>query len=291
MSAVLQRHALRTADGALLDVLEGRVSGPSKGVVILLHAMMADRRSMRHVAAALWAQGFDTVAASFRGRGPTSAYQRRDWSYDDLVAFDVPTVVDHARRMNRGPVSLVGHSLGGHVTTASLASGRCTLDGLVLVGSNIWLPRHDDDRVRRQMRTQALRAMASMVMLYGRVPARSWGVGSADEAASYAADLKRYWSTNQWVSRDGTIDYLERARHIDLPVLVVVSRDDALLGHRMGAMNFAKEIGDGKPDIWFAGRGSGGIEAPLDHMGLCMSKNAGPLWCRAAEWIASATAT
>jgi predicted alpha/beta hydrolase len=122
---------VHTSDG---HVLRAMVREPERGqrlrgVAVLAHAMFARKseweRGGRGLSSFLNALGWRTIAFDFRGHGEsgTGAAKGGRWTYEDLVARDLPAVVDGARARARGRrVIVVGHSLGGHVAAAAQAS-------------------------------------------------------------------------------------------------------------------------------------------------------------------------
>ena len=143
---------VETSDGWVLDVDRRDPRGMRKGAVVLLHAMMVDRRSMdrprgQGLASFLSNAGWEVYLADFRGHGESGPDPKRggSWTYDDLVYKDVPALVAAARE-NGGPVYVMGLSLGGHVSAASAGARACDPDGLVLMSANVWMPRLEPSR-------------------------------------------------------------------------------------------------------------------------------------------------
>lgn len=288
---------VEAADGWVLDVRRLPAEGPRRGVAVLGHAMMVDRRSLDRPAgegfASLLAQrGWEVLLADVRGHGasgPTPA-EGGAWSYDDLVRLDLPALVDAARAACPGDfVWLVGHSLCGHVSAAAAGSGAYARppDGHVLLAANVWMPRLDRSRRRRALRSLNVAAFDLARRLVGHVPARRLGVGPADEAGPYAADLVRMWRRDRWGSADGRFDYLEGLSRIRGPVLNVVGRGDRLLAHAVGARAWTDRIPGA--EFWLAGRGAHGLAFDPDHMGLVTDPRARPLWAEVADWMQAHT--
>ena len=104
----------------------------------MAHAMFARQSAFKFVAPLFRDRGWRVVTFDFRGHGKSAC---SDFGYDDFVERDLPAVVECVRARNeRGPVALLGHSLGGHVALAAQGCGLVSLDALVLVaGANLWL--------------------------------------------------------------------------------------------------------------------------------------------------------
>src|SRR5690349_3080658 len=91
--------AVACADGWVLHG-EVVVGAPPVAVAVVSHAMMVDRRTLdrprgRGLVSSLAAGGIACVVADLRGHGNSGprAGEGGDWSYDDLVELDVPTLV------------------------------------------------------------------------------------------------------------------------------------------------------------------------------------------------------
>lgn len=278
--------AIRCADGTALHA--DRLPGRGRGVVVLLHAMMVDRRSLDRPAGAglaseLAGAGFEVWNTDFRGHGLSGSLG--PWTYDDLVRQDLPALVSAARAHGRGPVWVMGLSLGGHVALASVAEGACAPDGLVLLSANVWRPADDPHPGRRVAREVALRGTLAVSRAVGRFPSRRLGAGPADESLPYLEDLARFWRDDRWASRDG-VDWGARSAGVRIPVLAVAGRGDRLLAHPVGARSFVSRV----PGHRFAavGRGDLGLRHDPDHIGLGADPRCRPVWAWLAAWLRAA---
>src|SRR5262249_28713839 len=179
----------RTSDGVMLRLDRVRARGERRGVVVCLHAMMTDGRYFGArrddgFAMGLAETGLEVYVADFRGHGrsvPPHAGQD-DWSFDDLVELDLPAIIaavcDRAR-CAPDEVSLLGHSLGGLVAAAGLATGRIPRPRtLVLAATSVWL---GETAARRALMT----AYRGVTALFGKAPVRALRVGTADESPTY----------------------------------------------------------------------------------------------------------
>lgn len=265
------------ADGQPLggDVLEAR--GEPRAIVILLHAMMADRRAFRGdrgLPGVLAADGCECWLADFRGRGRSPA---ASFIYDDLVRYDVPAFVSAARA--RGlPVAIVGHSLGAHVALA--AAAQAPADAYVLLAGNVWLPGLDPSRRRRLARSVAMHAFLA-ASARGTFPARALRIGVVDEPRAYVSDLVRFWRSGRWGSRDG-VDYLEALARVDAPVLAMTGAGDQLMAHAIGAATFARHLP--RSEFRVVGRQTGFATDP-GHMGLVTDSASRPAWEAVSGWL------
>jgi len=261
-------------------------------VAVVGHAMMVDRRTLdrprgRGLVSTLAARGIACVVADLRGHGKSGprADQGGDWSYDDLVEEDVPTLVAFARaRFPSLPLACVGHSLFGHVSLAHLSRhADAEIDALVLLAVNVANPSWRLDSVRGLQRRAGVELMGLMTRIFGRLPARRLRYGSDDEARSYVADFLRNGRARTWRARDG-FDYWAALPRIDRPVLALVGAGDRFMSPPDDAHAVAGRI----PDAQFrvVGRATGLAFDP-DHMGLVLDERARPAWDQAAGFIRS----
>lgn len=263
--------SVTTSDGAALR-LERTPARPDlgarRGVVLCLHAMMADGGYFRRFASALAEDGYDVVVGSFRGRPYTRG---DDWTFDDLVDFDLPALATGAAKacgVTIGEVTIVGHSLGGLVASAGLATGRIPRPrSLALVAACVW--RGETWRRRALMATYLRAAKA-----FGRAPIRLLRLGNADEAKSYVAQLASWSRTGRWTSTRG-VDYLAALSSIDAPVRSCASVRDWMCTPR-DAAEIAGRIPSALP-MRLVGRAHGDAVDP-DHFGLVTRTELLPLW-------------
>ncbi|MGZ3428506.1 MAG: alpha/beta fold hydrolase [Polyangia bacterium] len=271
------------------------VDAPPVAVAIVGHAMMVDRRTLdrprgRGLVSSLAARGVACVVADLRGHGRSGprADEGGDWSYDDLVEHDVPTLVAFARsRFPDLPLTCVGHSLFGHVSLAHLARHPdADVDALVLLAVNVanpsWRRRTLDDARRRI----GIEAMGLLGRLFGRLPARRLRYGSDDEAGGYVRDFVRNGRARRWLARDG-FDYWDALARIDRPLYALVGAGDRFMSPPEDARAVAARV----PGAQFrvVGRASGLAFDP-DHMGLVLDERARPAWDQVAELIRSVRA-
>lgn len=130
MSARLERH-LRVEDGTALSVTDWRVDSP-RGDVLLVHGLGEHAGRYSPLAAWLNARGFAVRAYDQVGHGASDG-RRGGLKTDSQLVGHLEAVFDATAREAEGrPVTLLGHSLGGLVVAAAVASGRVRPHGLVM---------------------------------------------------------------------------------------------------------------------------------------------------------------
>jgi len=214
----------RTADGVTLHIERVPAVGARRAVVVCLHAMMTDGRYFRRFADALAREGCDVLVPDFRGHGRSSLRAGRDdWSFDDLVEFDLPAIIA-ATDCDPRELALLGHSLGGLVTTAALGIGAIPPPRLLLLpATSVWLLGPDGPLARRALMSLYRHVTAAL----GRAPIRALRIGSADEPATFVRQLTGWTRAARWTSLRG-IDYLAAMRMITTRVIPFVGTTDKL---------------------------------------------------------------
>jgi pimeloyl-ACP methyl ester carboxylesterase len=131
-------HTATTGDGWGLALYRYRPTPSARPLphepVILCHGMLSNRFNVdldecHSVARHLRSAGFDIWVMELRGRGRsrragTGGLWPFDWTIDDYIRHDVPTVIDYVcRTAGADGVHWVGHSLGGMILYAACALG------------------------------------------------------------------------------------------------------------------------------------------------------------------------
>lgn len=289
-----REQIISAADGWQLNVVD--LSRPNPvATVIVGHAMMVDRRTMWRknrlcIASTFVDAGLRVLVPDQRGHGrsgPTPA-EGGDWSYRDLVD-DTAAYVDLARRLEPElPVALVGHSLFGHTSLAYLGlHPEVEVAALVALAVNIWGRAWDPTRGRWLRKYATIVAATGFAKLWGYLPARRFGLGSADEAATYWRDLAGFVFHDKWgVPGEEGVDYHAGLAHVRCPVLHVVSDGDRLAGNAEDALNFTstlphREVLRLGPECEVEALRS----LMPDHMPLVTSPRSVPIWREVAAWL------
>jgi predicted alpha/beta hydrolase len=253
--------------------------------------MMASRRMWNNpeeqgVAAVLNEHGLRTLALDFRGHGESgpSASRGGRWSYDDLVREDVPVLCRAAReRWPNARLTLVGHSLGGHVSLASLSTSRADADAVAVLATNVWMPSQEPNPLLRARKGAAVRLCEVATRMRGYFPARALSLGSNDEAAPFMESWIGWWKRDRWTSDDLATDYQATLSKLRIPVLAMASLGDHYLCTSACAYRFIKTVPPEWTTIEVVRRADDGGPAP-DHMQLVTTRAAASAWHRVAEF-------
>jgi alpha-beta hydrolase superfamily lysophospholipase len=112
---------LATDDGLDLFLHDWPLAAP-RGTVLLVHGLGEHGGRYAHVAASLNAWGWRVLAHDQRGHGRSGGERGRIAS-DDALLRDLARVIDVARAEQRGPLLLLGHSMGGLIASRFVAEG------------------------------------------------------------------------------------------------------------------------------------------------------------------------
>jgi pimeloyl-ACP methyl ester carboxylesterase len=217
--------ARRTALGEL--VLRGEAFGEGLPVVGL-HGLTATRRNVFHGSLLLARSGTRLVTYDARGHGDSDPAPRRDaYGYDELVD-DLEAVV---ATVARTPPLLVGVSMGAATALAAALRSQVEAAGLVLVTPPA-LSRHDEpipvDELAAALEVGDLDRAASLALPAALAP--RW------RAVAHAAVRQRFARHRQPRAVADALRVVSRSplpfaggdlARLELPVLVVGSRDDA----------------------------------------------------------------
>ncbi len=280
MSEALEPRALEIGDGEVRLAGEEVGQGPP---IVLLHGLTATRRYVVHGSVALARRGRRLVSYDARGHGDSDpAPPGSGYSYEELTG-DLRRALDHAA--GDEPAVLAGHSMGAHTAVALALTGGANLAALVLIcPASLGAPLPDEalrgwDRLADGLERSGVEGFLEA---YGadleaeekwretllRISKDRLGRHRHPEAVAEAL---------RQVPRSSPFESLSELEFVDLPALVVGSRDEADPGHpyavaeawaeRIPGAGFLSEEPGSSPLAWQGGRLSRAIADFLDREG------------------------
>jgi alpha-beta hydrolase superfamily lysophospholipase len=127
--------SLHTTDGLKLHLSHHPAGTAAHGIVVLVHGLGEHLGRYAHVIAHLNGWGWHVLAYDQRGHGRSEGARGRLATGHDLLD-DLSHVIDAARTAHRGPLVLLGHSMGGLVVARFAADTKAPwwrpVDGLVM---------------------------------------------------------------------------------------------------------------------------------------------------------------
>ncbi|MGH9867856.1 MAG: alpha/beta fold hydrolase [Candidatus Polarisedimenticolia bacterium] len=249
-------HSAPTPDGWLLALYRYRPPGlDGAGVpVILCHGLLSNRFNVdlyeeASLARYLRGRGLDVWVMELRGHGGSrreTGSARFDWTLDDYVQRDLPSVVSYVQRATGAArVHWFGHSLGG-----MLLYGACAIPGfasriqsaVVCDAPAVFGPLQRGTRIGRAYSRLVPVVPPAMVLPFlgpamwvaPSLLLRRHGVGNRRLAlrllanaiipwgcSRVLADLCRILEAGRFTSADGRLDYEAGLSNVTFPLLVL----------------------------------------------------------------------
>jgi pimeloyl-ACP methyl ester carboxylesterase len=279
-----------TEPRAFVVAPEPRLRGETAGdgpPVVLCHGITATRRYVLHGSSALPRAGYAVTTYDARGHGESDpAPVGEGYGYPELVA-DLERVVE--ARLGDERFVLGGHSMGAHTAAAYALRHPERLAGLVLIGPT-YLGRIEETSIvyweglAAALEQGGVEAFVEYLSAEGGTdPAwRSSVLRFTRERMLLQRNPGALAQALRETTRSRPFESLEELRSLDLPALVVASRDEADPGHPFAAAEaYAKALPQGRlvsegegesPLAWQGGRLSRAIAAFCGEAGVLQSK-------------------
>jgi pimeloyl-ACP methyl ester carboxylesterase len=261
------------------------LAGESAGegpAIVLLHGLTANRRYVLHGSRYLPRHGHRTIAYDARGHGASDpAPEGAGYTYEELAA-DLRTVLDAV--VGNGRCVLAGASMGAHTIAAHALGGDDRLAGVVLIGPAFTGAALGEEDMER----------------WDRLAAGLERGGAEGFVDAFVDDLDPRWRETQLriardrlgvhehpeavaralreVPRSRPFEHLAELEFLELPALVVASRDEADPEHpyavaeawaeRLPQGRLVSEPQDASPLAWQGGRLSREIAGFCEHLEL-----------------------
>jgi len=178
-------------------------------------------------------KGLNVVTADLRGHGDSGIRPNRtsDFGYGDMVLYDWPCIIDQTK--NHFPYSLeiiLGHSLGGQLSTLYLSEHPEKATGLILVAApslyyRDWPFPHG---LRLLLMTQTFALIASVL---GYHPGKKLSIGGT-EAKRLVCDWARITRKGRYDMIRKGVDYEKLSGNLEMPVLAISFSDDGFAPKR-----------------------------------------------------------
>jgi alpha-beta hydrolase superfamily lysophospholipase len=197
----LEHDHATTADGNTLAIRRLHVAGGAP--VLMLHGFGTNLNEWdlpsQSFARYLAQQGFDVWMGNWRriGQAPERSTGRAGYTFDDVMGYDVPALVDHVARTTGQRPFLVGHSMGAMIAYAYLEGAQLTQQvvGQRLVWTGLWFGLQQVSALRVSADPQLAAArnagIRGLIAIAGP-PRMKW----SDQATFYDFWQHDYWDYN-----------------------------------------------------------------------------------------------
>ena len=265
---------------------------PAAPLVMASHAMWVDRRTLTRrgppsVVSALQDAGLNVCLVDLRGHGESGphATDGADFSYDDIVRYDLPAIFRYGRtRMPNAHLTVLGHSLTGHA--AMIAAGLATEnvpDAIVGIASNLWLPKLDRNARTSLSKQLALTAWSLVAGRKGHFDAKRMRLGQWGVPAAYVQQFAEMFTRNQLGPSGGRAEYEEALRRVHIPIYTLASEGDRILSTPDNVAAFMALMPHAAVTRRVLWRRDGAPQP--DHMGLVLNPECEDEWHAIAAWI------
>ncbi len=278
-----QKITIKSGDGAASQITLFRTTDSDATVIICMPAMGVWASYYEPLAHELVLSGRNVITADLRGKGESLVKPCRgcDFGYHEMVYYDWPEIVEQANHLfPHSRKVLLGHSLGGQLSTLYMSATPGEIDGLVLVACPSvhyrgWPFPHN---IRILLMTQAFRFVAGLL---GYFPGKRLGFAGT-ESKTHITDWAYTTLTGRYKPRNSTRNYEALLLHLKAPVLAISFSDDGF-APRTAVERLCAKIPGTQLTHWYVTPQELGLDT-LGHVGWV--KRCQPVVKRISEWLA-----
>ena len=195
--------------------------------IICMPAMGVSARFYEPLAHNFVKKGLNVVTADLRGHGDSGIRPTRasDFGYGDMVVYDWPCIIDQTKNyFPDSPRIILGHSLGGQLSTLYLSEKPEKATALILVAAPSLYYR--DWPFPRDLRILLMTQMFALIAgILGYHPGNKLRVGRT-EARQLIYDWARITRKGRYDMIRKGVDYEKLSRNLEMPVLSISFSDD-----------------------------------------------------------------
>ncbi len=226
---LMEEQAIRMRDGAQSRITVFHDGVGASPVIVCMPAMGTPAKYYEPLAMNLFEKGFNVITADLRGNGKSSVRASRstDFGFHEMISHDWPVIVEMAReRFPNRPVFLLGHSLGGQLSSLYAGKNAGQIDGLILVAACAvyykgWsFPRN----IGVLLGTRFARLLSA---IWGHLPGKQIGFGGR-EARTVIRDWAHNALTGRYELANSSHDFEASLKEVDIPILMISMKGDQL---------------------------------------------------------------
>lgn len=226
-SSTSEKVRIKSKDGVLSRITVFRNPLNHAPVVVIMPAMGVKASFYAPLAHLLVKQELNVVTADLRGHGESAIRPGRhvDFGYREMVLYDWPCIMSQVKMFFPHSLKIIlGHSLGGQLSTLYLAENPASIHSLILVAAPSLYYKHwpFPRSIKLLFSTQIFHWIAKALGYY---PGRKIGIGGT-EAIQLVKDWARVVRTGRYGMIDKNLDYESCLRRLRIPVLAISFTDD-----------------------------------------------------------------
>lgn len=250
-------------------ILRGLAEGEGPAVV-LVHGITAHRDLVVHGSRALSRAGHRVVRYDARAHGESDPGRAGSYDYETL-ADDLAAVIE--REVGEGRPVIAGHSMGAHTIVALALRDPRQVAGLVIIGpASTGLPPPEESLMRWEALAQGLErdGVEGFLAAYDQDLDPDWRetlLRIARERLGRHRDPDALAQAIREVPRSLPFEGLTELEALDVPALIVASRDEADPGH---PLSVAEAYAEALPTARLISEQQG--ESPLAWQGGRLSR-------------------
>jgi alpha-beta hydrolase superfamily lysophospholipase len=225
-------------DGTTLHEIVWPAAGTPRGALAIVHGYFEHAGRYDHVGKALAARGWNVHGLDFRGHGQSGGLRGHVQRFDEYLD-DIDAVLARAR-LDKKPLFLVAHSMGGLAATEYVLHRPHALTGLVL--SSPWYRTKMPVPAIKVYAAKALSSVWPTLSIPGNLKGKDC-TRDPEKAAHYDVDpLGNKNATARWFTESlaAQADVMARAGEVKLPLLVVAGGGDLVADCTAAEQAFAK---------------------------------------------------
>ena len=278
--------AIRCRDGYLLHGHLWRADprrAPFPGMVVVNPATGVLARSYHAFARFLAGHGFEVLTYDYRGIGASRpatlkacGIRWRDWG-----ELDFDAVVRWAHGCRGGPLSVVGHSIGGFLPGFAEAADR--VDRFLTVGAQFayWPDYAAGSRLRMAAKWHL--AMPAVTAVAGYFPGRRLGwLEDLPAGVAYEWGFRRARMELSY-PQDQRAAILARFAAVGAPILAIATTDDAFGTPSAIRRGLDYYTGSPRTQVQLTPAALG--MAAIGHFGLFQARRSGTFWTDVLDWL------
>jgi predicted alpha/beta hydrolase len=254
-------------------------------VLICFPAMGVSAKFYYPLALRLAQRGWNVVTADLRGNGHSSvrASKQNNFGYHEMLTYDWPVIVSHARSLfPNHPLLLLGHSLGGQLSALYSSIQLNEINGLILIAAcSVFYKGWDFPRNLGVLTgTQLARAIANIMGYFPGERIGFAGIESRQVIGDWASNAR----TGRYDIANSPHCFEELLDKVTIPVLAISFEDDGLAPKR-AVQNLCQKIG--RAQLTQVELGSNDGEKNIDHFNWLRRPE--PVVAEIEDWFNSIT--